>query len=196
MDHGRLHWFEPGELDDKQRRVYDAITGGPRSNGPQAIQRVDEAGRLYGPFNAMLIDPGVGEVLQALGAALRFSTDISSRSREIAILEVAGYRKSEFEWYAHRETGYLAGLTEDEVEAIRTGAAADSLSEEESFIRGVVQSLLRERDLSPAAYEQATARLGLRLFTDLVYLVGYYEALSLGLSVFKVPLPPGVEAAF
>ncbi|HVB06734.1 MAG TPA: carboxymuconolactone decarboxylase family protein [Acidimicrobiales bacterium] len=196
MDHGRLHWYEPGELNEDQRRVYDAITGGPRSVGPQAIQRLDEEGRLFGPFNAMLVDPGVGEILQALGAAIRYRTEISGRAREIAILEVARAHKSEFEWYAHRETGYLAGLSADEVEAIRTGGEAASLSEEERRIRELVQALVRDRDLSDAQYAQAHESLGLQLVTDLVYLTGYYEALALSLNVFRVPLPPGVAPAF
>ena len=196
MEHGRLHWFEPEELDGSQRRVYDAITGGPRSVGPQAIQRMDEAGRLYGPFNAMLIDPGVGEVLQALGAAVRYQTEMTGRVREIAILEVARSHRSEFEWYAHRETGYVAGLTEAEVEAIRSGAEAPTFDDQETRVRALVTTLIAERRLSDEDYAEAVDSLGLKLVADLVYLVGYYEALALSLAVFEVPLPPGIAPAF
>jgi 4-carboxymuconolactone decarboxylase len=196
MDHGRLHWYEPAELDEGQRRVYDAITAGPRAQGRQAIQRVDDDGRLYGPFNAMLVDPAVGEAMQALGAALRFQTEMSGRVREIAILEVAARHHSEFEWYAHRETGYLAGLTPEEVEAIRTDLPLPGASTEEKAVRELVRQLLSDRDLSDDDYATAVTLLGLRLVTDLVFLVGYYEALALSLRVFRIPLPPGIATAF
>ena len=67
--HGRLPWPTPDELDEPRRAVYDAIAGGPRAAGPQAFRLTDDDGRLEGPFNAMLVSPGVGLALQELGAA-------------------------------------------------------------------------------------------------------------------------------
>jgi 4-carboxymuconolactone decarboxylase len=196
MDTGRLHWYEPSELDEAQRRVYDAVTGGPRSFGPQVIEREDGEGRLYGPFNAMMIDPAVGEVMQAVGAALRYATDIPGRTREIAILEIAAHHESEFEWYAHSQIARSLGMTEEELEGIRSRGAVPSLSADEAAVRTVATALLARRDLSDAEFAQATGQLGLRLVTDLVYLVGYYESVALSLRVFRVPLPPGFSPVF
>src|SRR4051794_18477744 len=58
MEIGRLPHPTPGELDDDQRAVYDAITGGPRGSGP--FRLTDAEGRLHGPFNAMLVNPQLG----------------------------------------------------------------------------------------------------------------------------------------
>jgi 4-carboxymuconolactone decarboxylase len=196
MDHGRLHWFEPDELDEGQRRLYDAVTGGPRGAGPKLFDRTDESGRLHGPFNAMLFDSGVGDAQQALGAALRFGADIPGRTRELTILLVAAHARSEYEWYAHRAVGRSVGLSEEEIEALRTGGEATSFSDEERLVRRVVADLITTRDLDDALFAEASSVLGDRLVVALVALVGYYEATALSLGVFRVPLPPGIAPAF
>jgi 4-carboxymuconolactone decarboxylase len=196
MDHGRLHWYTPSELDEPQRRVYDAITGGPRSTGPQVIKRDDGEGRLYGPFNAMLVDPAVGEAMQSVGAALRYATELPGRQRELAILEVAAFHKSEFEWYAHRQIAVTLGFSEAELDALRTGAEIPGLDEGDRLIRETAHALVERGDLTDGEWAQATAALGVRTVVDLVYFVGYYSALALSMRVFRVGLPPGFEPVF
>jgi 4-carboxymuconolactone decarboxylase len=55
--HGRLSWPVPTELTTAARAVYDKIVGGPRASAASAFRLVDAAGRLEGPFNAMLLSP-------------------------------------------------------------------------------------------------------------------------------------------
>lgn len=82
----RLEPLPPSQLRPEARRLYDAITQGPRASGPQHFALTREDGGLNGPFNAFLLNPGLGHALQALGAALRYEGTLSPRSREIAIL--------------------------------------------------------------------------------------------------------------
>ena len=126
--HGRLPWPTPNELDTAQRDLYDRIAGGPRAAGRQAFPLTDPDGRLNGPFNAMLMSPDVGAAMQELGSVIRYKTTLSDRIREIAILELSVFRRSEFEWFAHVRVGAQAGLTTDELTAIREGSAAPTLS--------------------------------------------------------------------
>jgi 4-carboxymuconolactone decarboxylase len=56
-----LHRPTPDELDPAQRELYETITGGPRAAGPSPFALVDAAGRLNGPFNAMLLAPELGQ---------------------------------------------------------------------------------------------------------------------------------------
>lgn len=67
--HGRLPWPTRADLDDGGQGVYDAIASGPRATGPQHFRLTDDAGRLEGPFNALLLAPRVGQAVQELGAA-------------------------------------------------------------------------------------------------------------------------------
>ncbi|SEG91942.1 4-carboxymuconolactone decarboxylase [Thermomonospora echinospora] len=194
--HGRLPWYDPADLDDARRAVHDEIAGGPRAAGPQAFRLTGPGGRLEGPFNAMLIAPGVGGPLQRLGAAIRYATGLPDRWREIAILEVAVARRSDFEWYAHERVGRAAGLTDDELAALRTGHDAPDLDDAERTVRQVCRALLTERDLDDVLYERAITDLGLERLYELVVLVGYYDTLALSLRVFRTPLPDGEPPVF
>jgi alkylhydroperoxidase family enzyme len=194
--HGRLPWPTPGELDESARSLHRRIAGGPRAAGPQAFALSDADGRLNGPFNVMLMSPDVGAALQELGSVIRYRTALTARAREIAILEIARLRESEFEWYAHRGAGALAGLTPDELSALHAGAPAPTLGAVESAVRELVRRLVVDRDLDDAAYQAGLDALGRRALVDLIALVGYYETLALMLRAFRTPLPDGVAPVF
>ena len=192
----RLHRYVPDELSPEQRRLYDAITQGPRSKGPQLVPLMDAEGRLEGPFNALLLSPDVGTALQELGSTIRYRTALSDRAREIAILEVSAHRRADFEWYAHERIGRAAGLSEDEITAIRRGKKIATLDPGETLVRRLVRMLLRERDLDRAAFEEARDVLGARALMDLIALVGYYDTIALSLRVWRTPLPEGEASPF
>jgi alkylhydroperoxidase family enzyme len=182
--HGRLPWFLPEHLTPGQREYYDRLLSGPRDR----TVLVDERGRLHGAFNSRLLDPRVGTATEQLGAVLRYDTPaLSGRQREAAILEVARFERSGYEWRAHSKTALAAGLTPEELDAILHGTDAGTFSDEERLTRRVVQALTAERDLTDALYDEAATRLGLVVLFDLVSLVGYYQHTALALRVWRVP---------
>jgi alkylhydroperoxidase family enzyme len=186
----------PDDLDPAARALYERIAGGPRAQGRQAFPLTDTEGRLHGPFNAMLVSPDVGDAMQALGAAIRYKSGLSARAREIAILELSVLRKSSFEWYAHEHVGRQAGLTDAEIAALHSGAAAPTFDATESLVRELVRTLVRERDLDDITFALAKKLLGERVLMDVIALVGYYDLLALSLRVWRTPLPAGVEPPF
>ncbi len=185
----RLQALRPDQLDDEQRDVYEAITGGPRACGPRYFPLTDEEGRLHGPFDAMLRSARVGRALQDLGSALRYSTDMPARLREIVILAVASEEDSAFERYAHEAVGRGIGLTEEELEAIRHGRELPSGDPAEAVALRATRRLLREGDLDDESYAAVSAALGERQVFELTTLVGYYRLLATQLRVFRVPVP-------
>jgi 4-carboxymuconolactone decarboxylase len=191
----RLPLLLPGTLNDEQRTVYEAVTGGPRVPGrvPPPVL-ADQFGRLLGPFNAMLYSPSVGLPLQDLGAALRFRTAFTEREREIATLVVAARLRSDYEWCAHRSLGRRAGLADGEIDAIREGRAPLLADVRERVVYEAARQLAAEDDLGDAVFTEAAATLGRPAVVELVTLVGYYKALALQLRVFRVGVPDG-EAA-
>jgi 4-carboxymuconolactone decarboxylase len=185
----RLPQFLPDDLDDEQRLLYDAITGGPRATGPRLFALTDDQGRLEGPFNAMLASPPVGSALQALGGAVRFGTELSDRIREMAILAVATKWDSPFERYAHEAVGRHVGLTETELDHLRAGTVPDLTDENEATALAVVTALLNVEDLDDSDFIRATKVLGERQVFELTTLVGYYATLALQLRVYRVAAP-------
>lgn len=185
--------LHPDDLTDEQRDVYDAIIGGRRTT-TAPFSAVDRDGSLLGPFNAMLYSPVVGGPLQELGAALRFRTAFTKREREIATLVVAAHLRSDYEWYAHERLARRAGLTEDELAGLRTGAEPVLADARERIIHQVARALATDGDLTGPVFAEAVATLGRPALVELVTLVGYYSTLALQMRVFRVGVPEG-EAA-
>ena len=73
MAEGRLKELTPADMTPEQKRVVESIQSGPRGSG------------LRGPFNALLRSPDLCDVVQKVGAYIRFSSSISSASRSGAI---------------------------------------------------------------------------------------------------------------
>lgn len=186
---GRLPHLTPDELDPAQRALYDEIVGGPRAAGPQRFPLADDAGRLTGPFNAMLVAPPAGQALQGLGAAIRYETALGDRIRELAILAVAARWDCAFERYAHEPHARAAGITEDQVEAVRGFAMPELADETERAALRLVFSMLRDGDVDDVTYAETVPIIGNRMVVELTALVGYYSTLALQLRVFRVTDP-------
>jgi 4-carboxymuconolactone decarboxylase len=174
----RLAPIESLELTAEQQRVADAIRSGPR-------------GGLRGPFEAWLRSPGLADRAQLLGAYCRFETSLAADANELAILLTGKRWKAQFEFWAHARLGRQAGLSDDVVEAVRTGAEPALERDDLRTVHAVVTEYFDTNRLSPATYERAVAVLGERGLVDLIGVVGYYGLVSMTLNVFEVELPPG-----
>ncbi|MFC6612695.1 carboxymuconolactone decarboxylase family protein [Amorphoplanes digitatis] len=146
-------------------------------------------GGLEGPFNAFLLQPRLGLALQALGAAVRYETGLADRAREIAILVVSAASDSAFERYAHEAVGRHAGLTGEELEALRTGRYEALPAGPERVVAETAHALATGGDLDDEQYARAVEALGEATLFEVLTLVGYYLALALQLRVFRVGVP-------
>jgi 4-carboxymuconolactone decarboxylase len=185
----RLPRLHPPFDNEDQQRLYATITSGPRGGSLQPFALVDDVGALAGPFNAMLLQPGLGAALQALGAAIRYQGTLPARTRELAILVVAGHWSSAFEQHAHEAAGRRAGLSEAELAAVRAGEEPALADPAERAAVRAVRALVQGGDLDDEAYARAVAQLGEPGVFELTTLVGYYATLALQLRVFRVGGP-------
>ncbi|MEV0084877.1 carboxymuconolactone decarboxylase family protein [Saccharopolyspora sp. NPDC050642] len=188
-DPARLPKLTKAELNEEQLALYQGITSGPRAAGPQLFALQDDDGALNGPFGVMLHAPGVGGPLQELGAAVRYRTRMSARTREIAILTVAAATDSGFERYAHERIGRAAGLTEAELSTLASGTFTS-----EDPIETAAYALCRRlqddfRPLDDDEFDAAVTRLGREGVVELVVLVGYYRTLAQLMDVFAIGAP-------
>ena len=186
----RLAVLSSDEMTAEQKDLYREILSGPRGQGPRAVPLASGAGGLAGPFNAMLYAPPVGQALQELGAAIRFRSGLAPRIREMAILAVAQAWDSAYERASHEPIGREAGLTDEEMEALRDGADPGFADKQEQVAYSVVRALTGPAaDLDDEEYGTAVAALGERALVELSTLVGYYATLALQMRIFRVPAP-------
>lgn len=184
----RLRALVPSELTAPQAELYDTVARGPRAQGPQHFAITGEDGSLNGPYNAFLYSPVLGNALQALGAAVRFSTGLTDRTREIAILIVAASWRSAFERLAHEGVGRAAGLSDAELEELASGRIPNLTDQHERACAELVFAMAHG-DVDDAEWARLAPLVGDRVAFELSTLVGYYAALALQLRVFRVDSP-------
>ena len=184
----RLPGLVPAALSDAQRELYSSIAEGPRAQGPQHFALTAADGSLNGPFNAFLYSPVLGNAIQELGAAVRYSTALTDRTREMAILIVAARWDSDFERHAHESVGRAIGLTEDEIAELGVGRLP-VLEDDHERACAELTFALAHGDVNDAEWERLRPILGDATAFELSTLVGYYALLGLQLRAFRVEVP-------
>ncbi|WP_428531026.1 carboxymuconolactone decarboxylase family protein [Rhodopila sp.] len=170
------------QMTDEQRAVVDSIQSGPRGAG------------LRGPFNALLRSPALCDLVQRVGAYVRFGSSIPAPLNELAICMAGRKWGAQYEFYAHRRLGIDAGLNPAILDAIAEGRRPAEMTGDETIVYEFVTDLLSTGQVSGARYGAAMNRFNERGIMDLVGAVGYYSLVSMVLNVAQVPLPEG-EAA-
>ncbi len=181
----RLPPLAEHDLTPDQQRVVDAIRGGPRGAGASA---------LTGPFGVWLRSPGLANPAQELGAHCRFGTSLPRDVSEFAILLTAKRWRAQYEFWAHARLAREAGVPDDIVEAIRTGATLDLDRTDLALVNRLVSEYYGTSRVSDTTYREAIEMFGEAGLADLVGTVGYYGLVSATLNVFEIELPPGEEA--
>jgi 4-carboxymuconolactone decarboxylase len=168
-------------MTDAQKRVYDAIAGGPR-------------GSVRGPFAVLLRSPELADRVQKLGEHLRFNSTLPARLNEFAILINARFWGSKYEWYAHRPLALKGGLAESIADDVANGRRPAGMKDDEALVFDFCSVLHRQHFVDDALFQRAVSTLGEQGVVDLIGVSGYYTLVSMVLNVAEVPLPAGVAS--
>lgn len=179
MSETRFPVLTPETMTDEQRTVAEAIQSGPRGAG------------LRGPFNALLRSPQLCDLVQRVGAYVRFGSSIPAPLNELAICMAGRKWGAQYEFYAHRRLGIDAGLNPAILDAVAEGRRPADLSADETLVYEFVSALLGTGHVPDEKYNPVLERFGERGICDLVGAVGYYSLVSMVLNVAQVPLPEG-----
>ena len=181
----RLSDLDRDDLDDEQRSLVDTIEAG---RGRAGIG-------LAGPFGVWVRQPHIGRPAQALGAAVRFATDLPENVKEVAICTVGAFFRSSFEFAAHRRLATAAGVADEALERLRQGEPP-GLDGDEAVAHAVASQLLAHHRIDDATYAASVESLGEQGTIELVTIVGYYCLISLTLNAFEVPVTAEMDDPF
>jgi 4-carboxymuconolactone decarboxylase len=179
MTEPRFTELTPETMTQEQRKVAEAIQSGPRGAG------------LRGPFNALLRAPELADLVQRVGAYVRFSSSLPARLNELAIIIAGRHWTAQYEFYAHRKLALAAGLAPAIADAVAAGRRPDGMTAEEAAVHDFASELVGTGQVSDAHYAAVHERWGERGVIDLVGAVGYYSMVSMVLNTARVPLPAG-----
>jgi 4-carboxymuconolactone decarboxylase len=174
--------FEPltsEMMTPEQRKVADVIQAGPRGAG------------LQGPFNALLRSPHLCDLVQQVGAYIRFGSSIPKALNELAICMVGRKWRAQFEFWAHRRFAIEAGLSPTILDAVAAGRRPEGMSADEAAVHDFAAALLDTGHVSDEAFERIKSRFGDQGVIDLTGAVGYYCLMSMVLNIDRVPVPNG-----
>ena len=193
---GRLALLDPASLTGAQRAVYDRLTTTMvRWADESGFQSTTQDRRLIGPFNPVLLSPGITPAFLDLQHAEQAHTTLDERVRQVVILSVGSAWRSAYELYAHAAVALKAGLPEGSVQALASGKIPDELSAQEKLAARFTRALSTGHRVDAALYGEAEAAFGTQGLVDLVYLAGTYHIVCGLLNTFDIPAPTGGDRA-
>lgn len=107
---------------------------------------------------------------------------------EVGILRVAHLTKSPYEWHQHEIMAKANGVTDDEIEIIRTENSVKSLSEEKNFICKIADEITLNVNLKDETFNQLYSRYSKEQGLQLVLCLSFYNMLSRFLNATRVPI--------
>lgn len=112
------------------------------------------------------------------------------RLRQIAILRVAWVKRARYMWASHMRLSLGLGLTPEDFEAAKTGAAAPHWSGAEGVIIRATEQLMAQSDLDDASWEELSAHLSRQQIMDFLFTVGAYAALAMVFNATRIQREP------
>jgi 4-carboxymuconolactone decarboxylase len=123
------------------------------------------------------------------GLALLRDTTVDPVVREQAILRVAALTPgAEYEWVQHEAIGRQVGMTDEQVEACRSGAADD-------LVLRFTEEVVRDASPSDATFAAMTERFSAQEIIELLLVIGQYMGLARIMATAQIELDPPIGTA-
>jgi alkylhydroperoxidase family enzyme len=146
-------------------------------------------------FRVTLHNPGVARVIASVIKDITIGGTIDVRLKELAILRVGWRMGAVYEWSNHVPIARRAGVTEEEILAVREGPEDVRLDPVARVVLMVVDEILDHHIVSPPTW--AAARLAFNddpALLELLVIPGLYRTIATILQTLEVPLEEGREA--
>jgi 4-carboxymuconolactone decarboxylase len=168
----RIAPLEPGAWNDEQRELLT------RGNPPRVLNifatlvRHEDLYRRWMPFANHVV----------------FKSSLPPREREMAILRIGWLCRSGYEFHQHTRIGKASGLSDAEIERLKSSPAAAGWSEAESVLLQAVDELHADQFITDATWQRLAKQYDTRQLMDLVFCVGQYTLVSMALNSFGVQI--------
>jgi alkylhydroperoxidase family enzyme len=164
-------------LDEREREtLMGLLGGGPPLNIFRTLAHAPKA---------------LARFLEWGGYVLSRRNSLPAREREIVILRTGFLCRSGYEFTQHTRIGLQAGLSQDEIEAIKRGADAPGWSAAEQALIRASDELHKDQFISEATWAALGEHFDQKQRMDVVFTVGQYTQVSMMLNTFGVQLDPG-----
>jgi 4-carboxymuconolactone decarboxylase len=147
---------------------------------PSERRNPEAAGNLLA---TLVRHPKLTRAFLRFNGHLLYGSTLPPRLRELAVLRVAHLHHCEYEWAHHVRMGLDAGLTDEVIDGIQRGEAADDL---DRAILHAIDELQDKSSVSDETWAVLSEHLDERQRMDLVFTIGCYGALAMAINTFGV----------
>ncbi len=138
--------------------------------------------------------PALAGAYLVLNGHVLFSTTLSERQRELAVLRVAALRRAEYEWRQHAVLAGDVGISGEELAAVSEGPEASRWQPSDAALLRAVDELVATAALSEETWEALAGSLTTEQAMDLVFTVGAYDLLAMVFGAFAIELDDDLAA--
>ena len=142
-------------------------------------------GPILNIFRTLAHHPDLMRRWLVFGNHVLGKSTLPPRERELAILRVGYLCQSGYEWGQHVRIGLDSGLTQDEIDRIPQGSAAEGWSELDRAILDATDELHDDAFITEATW-QRLGDLSDPQKVDLIFAVGQYNLVSMALNSLGV----------
>ena len=112
---------------------------------------------------------------------------LDPRSRELVILRVAHRSGVAYEWHHHVARARTAGMSEEEIESVRSALIAGWPADEAALLNAV-DDLFDDLTLRPPTRESLGAHYSTQEILDLIFTVGVYVTLAMLINSARIEI--------
>ena len=175
----RIKPLPPEQWTEEQKKVCEPIA---TATGAYNILGIFvqhwEAFKARREWSAHLLGPG---------------STIPPRFRELLILRTAFVTPAEYEWAQHKPMARKAGLSDDEIERIKSGGSAPGWTATESALLDMTDDLIRQHTVSDSVWKRLTENLSTQQVFDAISTVGQYLSIALLANSVGVEIDHGLS---
>lgn len=182
-DTRRIPLLPEAEWTEKARDLFAVL------EGPEARER----GPRYEIILQLAQNPELTIPFLEYNKHLMFHSSLSHRVRELVTLAVAWTCKSEYEWLSHVRDGLRVGLTDEDIEAVKAGAASPHWDEFHRDLMLLVDEMRDSYDISDELWGRLAAHFSPREMMDLIFTIGNYIMFSSVLNGMRARPEAGEE---
>jgi alkylhydroperoxidase family enzyme len=169
----RISPLPPDERDDAQNELLGTV--GRDLNIFATLVRYPRLFRRWSQFGGVLL-----------------SGLLSPRERELVILRTGHVCDSHYEWHQHVGLAREAGITDEEIERVRSGPDAEGWDPFEATLLRAVDELHATNRVSDSTWRALAERFDDRQLIELCMLVGQYHLVAFTLNSLGVEIEPGL----
>jgi 4-carboxymuconolactone decarboxylase len=138
--------------------------------------------------------PALGKIYNQWGRHFLMENTLNTRQQEIMILRVSVLTNSAYEWHNHVGYGVNAGMTLEEIAAVRDYPEGGNWIEEEAALLQACDDIIKDHIISDATWAKMEKHFTKQQMMDATFMVGHYAMTGWALASFGVQIEGGADA--